>query len=75
MINDNTPETDDSTERVINAGMSPIIDYCYSLDMRKMEIERNEAREQAEIFRDAVGKALGAVKFTWELDPITEQQP
>lgn len=80
--NEKTPETDDSTARVIKAGISPIIDYCYALDMRKMEIERNEARAQAVIFRDAHGEnplneqaleVLSGIKHliqTYELDEI-----
>jgi ABC-type uncharacterized transport system auxiliary subunit len=62
-----TPETDDSTARVIKAGISPIIDYCYALDMRKMEIERNEARAQAENFRKEFNETHDfAVKLPWD---------
>jgi ABC-type uncharacterized transport system auxiliary subunit len=65
--NEKTPETDDSTARVIKAGISPIIDYCYALDMRKMEIERNEARAQAENFRKEFNETHDfAVKLPWD---------
>lgn len=38
-----TPETDHSFAMVQKNGWSPIIAYVYYDDMKKMEIERNEA--------------------------------
>lgn len=40
-INIMKPETDASTKRVMQNGISPLIDYCYSNDMENMERERN----------------------------------
>ena len=34
-----TPITDESVDRAEKNGMSPIIEYCYANDARKLEVE------------------------------------
>lgn len=71
-----TPEVDASVKKVSENGLSPIIEYCYAEDARKLERDRDHARSQWCINQDRLAEAneLLADIMRGEVNPEDEAE-